>query len=328
MKKTNLFAIVAAIGVLSGCGYERVEAGHVGVLVNLYGDDKGVKAEELGPGGYWTSWGEDIYKFPTYNVNYSWTAKDDESGGNEEIPVGLKGGSKVFVDVGITYSIQPDKADQLFQSYRKGVEEITDTVIYKEVKEVLNETAAGMTPEQIYDTGKVSLFNTAEQKIKERFEPQGILVSDLQMLDIRYDPRMEEAIKMAALATQRAQQVENELRQTEAEAKKAIAKAEADAKVSLAQANAEAGAKVARARADADAEIARADAAARTTRMQGEAQAAANIALGRSITPSLIEYKRAEAEAVKAAQWKGNLPEVVVGGDANAIMDLRGLTRK
>ena len=54
MKKFVKFFVVAIVAVLSlsSC-YERVDAGYEGVLVNLYGDKKGVDDANLCTGAVW-----------------------------------------------------------------------------------------------------------------------------------------------------------------------------------------------------------------------------------------------------------------------------------
>ena len=48
-KKFILF--IALVGILTSC--ERVDAGHEGILVNLYGSDKGVNDVSLVTGMVW-----------------------------------------------------------------------------------------------------------------------------------------------------------------------------------------------------------------------------------------------------------------------------------
>ena len=52
----------------TGC-LRKVPAGNVGIKVYLLGGEKGVDAEQKGPGRYWIGWNEDLYLFPTYKQN-------------------------------------------------------------------------------------------------------------------------------------------------------------------------------------------------------------------------------------------------------------------
>jgi regulator of protease activity HflC (stomatin/prohibitin superfamily) len=56
-----------------------------------------------------------------------WTAGNDEgSETNESINIQTKEGLTVNADVGIQFRIDPTQANELFQMYRKGIDEITD----------------------------------------------------------------------------------------------------------------------------------------------------------------------------------------------------------
>ena len=71
MKKLLLAAVAAGIfAVTSGCS--KVPAGYVGVIVNLYGTEKGVNLQEVGTGRYWLTPNEELYKFPTFTQTVSW----------------------------------------------------------------------------------------------------------------------------------------------------------------------------------------------------------------------------------------------------------------
>lgn len=50
--------------VIRSCA--KVEAGYVGVRVNLLGGNKGVDSEVLGVGRYWIGWNQELYLFPTF----------------------------------------------------------------------------------------------------------------------------------------------------------------------------------------------------------------------------------------------------------------------
>ncbi len=124
---------VAALG-LAAC--EKVPAGNVGVKVYLLGGDKGVDTQELSPGRYWIGINEELYLFPTFAQNYTWTREwtDDNEDGkaqpaevvDESIKFQTVEGLNVSADVGITYNVDPTKVSVLFQKFRKGIDEITE----------------------------------------------------------------------------------------------------------------------------------------------------------------------------------------------------------
>ena len=68
MKKTiNLLAALLLVCCCSTSCYTRVDAGHEGIKVNLYGDDKGVDGVELVTGAVWyNGFTTAVYEYPTF----------------------------------------------------------------------------------------------------------------------------------------------------------------------------------------------------------------------------------------------------------------------
>jgi len=118
------------------------------------------------------------------------------------------------------------------------------------------------------------------------------------------------AINLKIAATQKAMQIENELRQTEGEAKKVTAKAEGEAKARIAQAEGWAKARVVQAQGDATARIA-----------QAEGEAKANELIAKSITPDIIHWRELELQAQTIQKWNGVRPSVE-GGNSGLLLQL------
>ena len=134
LKYRNLilsFLIMITVITISGCGgCGRVQIGEVGILYNKYGGDKGVQLEEKGPGKYWLSMNEELVVFPTTKQNYTWTSSVNEGKPiDESITFQSTEGMSINANVGITYSARRDKVVSIFSTYKKTLEEITDTYI-------------------------------------------------------------------------------------------------------------------------------------------------------------------------------------------------------
>ncbi|MCE0874136.1 SPFH domain-containing protein [Pseudomonas monteilii] len=126
MKRLLAAVSLCALAVLGGCS--KVPAGNVGVIVNLYGSEKGVELKEVGTGKYWVGINEELYLFPTFTQTETWT-------GAETITFQTVEGMKVGGDVGITYAVAPDKVTTLFQKYRAGIDEITNKFLRNMVRD-------------------------------------------------------------------------------------------------------------------------------------------------------------------------------------------------
>ena len=278
--------ISALVGVVIISQLQKVEAGYVGVKVNLLGSDKGVDIEELSPGRYWIGINEDLFRFPTFANNYVWTKNPNEGSPNDEsITFQSVEGMNVNADVGITYSIDPDMATALFQRYRRGITEITDTYLYNMVRDALV-TESGVLPiRELYGTGKADLMSAVETSVSEQIAVYGINIERIYWIGgLRLPPNIVASIDSEVAATAKARQRDNEIAETIAEAKKVreAAIGEADAAETRARGQAE------------------------SIRIIAEAQANANRQLSASLSDQVIAYQAMQ-------KWDGILPTVTGG---------------
>lgn len=243
MKISRIFksmSMFAAALVLAAC--TKVPAGNVGVKFDLYGGDKGVTGEVVGPGKYWLGWNEELYLFPTFTQSAEWKQKD-ESGADQSLSFQDSEGIVINADVGVSYSIEAGKADTVFQKYRKGVEEITDTYVRNMVRDALNAETSKMGVEQIYGSGKEELMQRVTVRVKTQVADIGINVEKLYWIGaMRLPAPITSAINAKIEATQKAQQRENELQtaKAQAEIEREKARGESDALVIAAKGEAEA----------------------------------------------------------------------------------------
>lgn len=235
MKK--LFALSLLSLAVVGCS--KVPAGNVGVKFNLYGGDKGVQTTELPPGRYWVGINEELYLFPTFTQNYTWT----QEGKDESLSFQTVEGLNVGADVGITYYVDPNKVTSVFQKYRKGIDEITNTFLRNMVRDALVTQGSRLGIESVYGSGKSELMDKVLADVQRQTQDIGIVVEKLYWVgNLRLPDSVVASINSKIEATQKSEQRRNEIAQTEAEAEKARAAAqgEADAKLALAKAEAEA----------------------------------------------------------------------------------------
>jgi len=266
-----LFVLLGAI-MFSSCKIKDVEPGTVAVKVTKFGSNKGVNTVELTPGRYTVGINTTLYAFPTFTQNYVWTSDSTEGSPNDEsFNFQDIQGLELNADLGITYHIQPDKADVIFQKYQKGLDEVTHIYLRNMVRNALVNASSTMDVADIYGAGKTGLMSTIKKNVIAQCEPLGIIIEEIYWIGrIKVPESVKKAINSKIEATQIAQQRENELRATEAEAAK----------------------KVAVAQGEADALTIAATAESKANRLKAAA-----------ITPALIEYQ-------KILQWDGHLPQV------------------
>lgn len=219
MKISRMAGALALVMGLTGCA--TIPAGYRGVKVYYYGDSEGNEVKELGIGRYaYSPATEAIYKFPVFQQNVAWQRPD---GGvrfqtNEGLTVG--------VDVGMSYQIDDTKVTKLFQTYRRGIEEITDTFLRHIVADACSRVAATMSVEEVYGAKKELFLQQVNEEVKKQVAPVGIKVEQIHLIgEFRLPPAVVDAIDRKIAASQRAQQRENELRENEAEAANRVAQA-------------------------------------------------------------------------------------------------------
>lgn len=265
---------IAALGLvvtaLAACS--KVPSGHVGVKVYLLGSSKGVDTEELGVGRYWIGMNEELFLFPTYTQNYTWTKAPDETGTEDEsITFQTMEGMSVNADMGISYHINPEKVTDIFQKYRKGVTEITDIYLRNMVRDALVLEASKLPVESVYGSGKADLIEAVQKRVQDQVAAIGIVIEKIYWIgDVRLPPVVVKRIDEKNAATQMAQQRQNEVAQAKAEAQKKIEEARGDAESTL---------------------------------LKAKAQAEANRELAASITPELVQYRALD-------KWDGVLPRM------------------
>lgn len=215
-----LLAVLMGFG-LSACS--KVPAGNVGVKVYLLGGAKGVESEVLGTGRYWIGFNEELYLFPLFQQNHTWSGADAFSFQTKE-------GMVVSTDAGITYHIEREKVSKIYQSYRKPIEEIRDQVVRRQVQNALNAYGSKMPIEETYGLGKTRLFDSAQAYIYRELAPYGIIIDKLFIVnEFRLPRKVVDALNSKIEATQDAEKLENKLRGDSAVARSKIILAKADA---------------------------------------------------------------------------------------------------
>lgn len=268
--RNKLIGIVATVLLLAAC--DKVPVGNVGIKVNNLGGDKGVNAEVLGTGWYWVGFTKSMYVFPTYMQTRKWEGK-------EEFQFQTVEGLVVGAPISISYAVDPDKVPVLFQTYRKGLDEITDIYIHNIIRDALILSGSTRSIDDVYGAGKAKLLAEVQKMVSDKIGPMGIKVDQVSLVgSFSLPDTVVESINNKIQATQKAQQRENEV---------ATAKAEAQKTVAIAQG------------------------AADSRTLQAQAEAKANLIISQSITPELVHYREID-------KWNGSKC-ISMCGDGKAI---------
>ena len=274
--------IVSFAALMTACS--KVPPGYVGVKVELLGGDKGVDSYELGVGRYWIGVNEELYLFPTFMQNYTWTASSHEGKpADESLSFQTADGNVANADVGISYQFEANKVTSIFQTYRRGAEEITDTFLRNMVRDALVAESSNKSIEYVYGAGKAELIKNVQADVQAQVKDIGIKIDKIYWIgEIRLPKNIVDSINAKNSATQLAQQRENEIAQTTAEAKKVVVEAQGKADSIL---------------------------------LTAQAQAKANKIISESLTPEFLKYKTIE-------KWTGNMPMAMLPNSSVPFVEI------
>lgn len=213
----GLVALVACVS-LNSCGYERVDAGHEGILVNLYGDDKGVGEVSMCTGAVWYNpFTQSVYEYPTFvqTVDY------------EPFTINAKDGSEFTVDPTISLKIVDGKSPAVFKKYRKELDDVIHGTLYNYVKDAFRIQLNNFSTDYIV-SNRDSIENAIERHLSTALARENFQLEQLTS-GLKYPQTIVDAVNQKNRAVQEAQTALNEVAVAEANAKKLLVAAQAEA---------------------------------------------------------------------------------------------------
>lgn len=206
--------LIAAV-LVSSC--TRIDAGHEGILVKMYGTDRGVQDVTLVTGRvFYNPLSENVYEFPIFVQTADY----------EAFTVNAKDGSVFTVDPTISFAVMPGKSPHIFSKYRKTIEEITRTTLYNSVKDAFRLQMNKYSTDELI-SNRQKFEADVQTTLTKTLEADGLKLEQLTS-GLQYPDAIVRAIDAKNKAVQEAMQVENELKVAEAQAKKLIIQAEAE----------------------------------------------------------------------------------------------------
>lgn len=290
MKILSVIGVVIITIVLSQFLFSaKVPAGYEAILVNQY-SQAGVQDTPLVTGRVWYNpFTQDLVKYPVYVQTKDY----------DPFEVTAKDGSKFTVDPTISYRIEVGATPIIYQKYRKDIDQITDVVMLQMVKDsfrvVLNKYS---TDEMISKAGEID--NELSKTLMEGTKWEKIVIERLTS-GLKYPQSITDAIANKNKAVQEAQQVENELR-----------KAEAQARITKQNAESQAAAKVAEAEGNAKAKLIESEANAKSIEIQSKAIQ----------SQGGEDYVKLQWIEKVGSNWNGALPSTTLGNDMNMYLNM------
>ena len=219
MNKFIKTIFLAVIVILTTISCTRIDAGHEGIKVNLYGSNKGVDKVSLVTGMvFFNPLTEKVYEYPTFvqTVDYN------------PFTVNAKGGLAFTMDPTVSIKIIDGKTPEIFKKYRLNLNDIVNTTLYTVVVNACRIQVNKFTPDEI-TSNRDSVENAIETQLRTELEKENFYLERLTT-GLTYPSSIQEAIAAKDKATQDALRVQRELEIVEAEAQKKIVAAEAEKK--------------------------------------------------------------------------------------------------
>ena len=121
---------------------ERVDAGHVGIKVNLTGDNRGVGKFEYKTGWVlYNTWISKLYEFPTYQQHIDYP----------EQSVITKGGFSATIKPSFNYSLKSGDVGDMFSNLRLDVKQIEQQWLQTAIVGTVNDVANKWTVDDIFN---------------------------------------------------------------------------------------------------------------------------------------------------------------------------------
>lgn len=222
------FFVIIVLLFVQPISFENIDAGNVGIKINLYGTDKGVDNITLVTGRVWyNSWTTKIIEFPTFTQSVDY----------DPFVITTKDAAEFKVDPKLNYHINPDKVPQIYRQYRRPLGEIQQGFMKNTIYDAYRIAANSFTSDSVMSNREV-FENRVQNILTQTLGKDGFIYDQLTSA-ITPPPSLRQMIDEKNTSIQARLKAENMAKQAEAEAKVLVAKAEGQAKATLIRAHAE-----------------------------------------------------------------------------------------
>ena len=290
--------IIAIIAIVLFICAVRIPAGYVGVVYNMNG---GISEKTLSQGWHLISPTQDV---TTYSIgieqSYLTSGNDGDSKNDESFEVPSNDGKGLTVDMTFTYRYDADKVADTFTRFKgQSGKDVKDIFIKPNIVSWTKEVTAQYSVIDLLGDKRASLNSELTEYMKQKFEPYGIVIESVSLINIDPDDETRSAVQKKVNAQQ-------DLELAKIEQQTANVNAEKEKEVAITKANQEK-------------ETAQIEAEAKL--IEAQAQADANRMIAESLTPELIQQQMYE-------KWNGQLPTVQTGSDSSIIVDAKDVSQQ
>ena len=289
--------IVLVVIVLFVCTV-RIPAGYVGVVYNMNG---GISDKTLTQGFHVISPTQNV---TTYSIgieqSYLTASKDGDSDNDESFEVPSNDGKGLTVDMTFTYRYDADRVADTFTRFKgQSGKDVKNSFIKPNIMSWTKEVTAKYSVIDLLGDKRATLNSELTDYLKQKFEPYGIVIESVSLINIDPDEETRSAVQKKVNAQQDLElaKIEQQTANVNAEKEKEVAITKANQEKETAQINAE------------------------SKLIEAQAQADANRLISQSLTPELIRQQMYD-------KWDGKLPTVQAGNDSSIIVDAKDVLQQ
>jgi regulator of protease activity HflC (stomatin/prohibitin superfamily) len=217
-----IFALIQPFAV------ERVDAGHVGIKVNLTGDNRGVSKYQYKTGWVvFNSWTENLYEFPTYQQHIEF----------DQQQVITKGGFPADIKPSFNYSLKPNAVGDMFVNLRLPIKEVEQGWLKNAIVGAVNDVANTWEVDSVFGHRQAfesAIVNECNLRLSKWF-----IVSQMRS-NIIPPEALQEAIIAKTKSVQQAEASKQQAIAAQADGQRKIAVARADSAETVINASAKA----------------------------------------------------------------------------------------
>lgn len=283
--------IIALVVIVLFVCTVRIPAGYVGVVYNKNG---GISDRTLTQGFHVISPTQNV---TTYSIgieqSYLTASKDGDSSDDESFEVPSNDGKGLTVDMTFTYRYDADRVADTFTRFKgQSGKDVKNSFIKPNIMSWTKEVTAKYSVIDLLGDKRATLNSELTDYLKQKFEPYGIVIESVSLINIDPDEETRSAVQKKVNAQQDLElaKIEQQTANVNAEKEKEVAITKANQEKETAQINAEA------------------------KLIEAQAQADANRLISQSLTPELIRQQMYD-------KWDGKLPTVQAGNDSSVIVD-------
>ena len=288
--KNRLVICLVSLSVVALAGCTRIGPGHVGIVINQAGSNKGVLNTPVQTGWvFYNLFSESVIEYPTYVQTAVWTKSTTEGAPvDESVTFTNKDSMAINADINMSYSLLPDKVPAFYVKFHLDkLEAFTNGFLRNVARDCLNENAGKYAIEQLMGDN-AAFLKDSRACIDGQLAQYGVHTEQFGIIGAPRPPQVVlDQINLKNQAQQIALQKQMELQQVQADANKQVAAAEGQAKAQIAAAN-------------------------------GDAEA--NKIRAASITPTILRMRELENQRDMIARWNGVSPRTVVGSSKSGVL--------